>query len=341
MVTVSFPGLGLSFDINRVAFSVFGTDIYWYGVMLGIALICAIIYATWRSKEFGINSDRMLDVILLGAIPAIIGGRLYYVLCRLDHYKTFASWFDLRSGGIAMYGVLIGAFLGAVVFCKLRKVKVLPMFDIIALGVIMSQPMGRLANFMNQEAFGCNTTLPWGMTSSTIQNYLASNAASLAQQGMIVDPMMPVHPTFLYEALWTITGTIILNLYVKRRKFDGEIFLMYMIWYGTGRGIIESLRTDSLYVGPFRTSQLVAAVTVIIGALLLIIMRSKLRKNPDSLKVYGHTKQCELDLATLETEIASKKSKKSKAVTLSDSADETESENTAQQTESSDNNTKQ
>lgn len=312
MVTVSFPGLGLEFEISRIAFSIGNFNVYWYGVMLGAALLFGIIYACWRAKEFGINSDRMIDVIIIGAITAVIGGRLYYILCQLDEFPTFASWFDLRSGGIAMYGVLIGAFVGAAIGCKLRKVKMLPMFDLAALGFIMSQPLGRLANFMNQEAFGYNTTLPWGMTSSTIKSYLTTHAAELADKGMIVDPSLPVHPTFLYEGLWTLAGTIVLNIYLKKRKFDGEIFLMYLIWYGTGRGIIEGLRTDSLYIGPFRTSQLVAAITVLVAAVALIVIRAKQRRDPEYRPVYVHTQQCADDLAALEEEIASKKNKKEK-----------------------------
>lgn len=312
MVNVTFPGLGLSFDLNRVAFSIGGFDVYWYGVLLGAALAIGIIYASWRSKQFGIDSDRMMDVIIIGAVTAVIGGRLYYVLCDLDNYKTFADIIDLRSGGIAMYGVLIGAFVGAFIGCKIRKVKVLPMFDIAALGFIMSQPAGRIANFINQEAFGYNTTLPWGMYSSSTSSYLTQHAAELAEKGMIVDPSLPVHPTFLYEAIWTLIGTVILNLYVKKRKFDGEIFLMYLIWYGTGRSIIESLRTDSLYVGSFRTSQLVGVITVLIAATLLIIVRAKQRKNPDYRPVYAGTAECNAFFAVLAAEKSAKKDKKRK-----------------------------
>lgn len=310
MVNVTFPGLGLSFDINRVAFSIGGFDVYWYGVLLGLALAVGIVYASWRSKHFGLDSDRMMDVIIVGAISAVICGRLYYVLCSLDQYKTFADVIDLRSGGIAMYGVLIGAFLGAYVACKIRKVKVLPMFDIAALGFIMSQPAGRFANFMNQEAFGYNTTLPWGMYSSSTSSYLAQHAAELAEKGMIVDPSLPVHPTFLYEALWTLAGTIVLNLYVKKRKFDGEIFLMYLVWYGTGRSLIEGLRTDSLYVGPFRTSQLVGVITVIIAAALILIVRAKQRKDPEYRPVYAGTAECAEYFAQLEEAKAAKREKK-------------------------------
>lgn len=318
MVTVSFPGLGLEFNINRVAFSLGSFDVYWYGVLLGAALAIGILYACWRAKEFGLNSDRMLDVIILGAVFAVVGGRLYYVLCDLENYKTFASWFDLRSGGIAMYGVLIGAFVGAAIGCKIRKVKTLPMFDLAALGFIMSQPAGRLANFINQEAFGYNTSLPWSMYSTSTKNYLTTHAAELAEKGMIVDPTKPVHPYFLYEGLWTIAGTIVLNLYAKKRKFDGEIFLMYVVWYGTGRAVLESLRTDSLYVGPFRTSQLVAAISVLIAAALILIVRAKQRKDPEYRPVYGHTEQCAADLAALEQEKVSRKKKKQTDETVSD-----------------------
>lgn len=326
--TVSFPGLGLSFELNRVAFTVFGIDVYWYGVLLGGAIIIAILYASWRAKEFGLDSDRMLDVILVGAVFAVIGGRTYYILCKPGDFTTVQSWFDLRSGGIAMYGVLIGGFASAAVMCRLRKVKILPFFDIAALGFIMSQPWGRLANFVNQECFGYNTTLPWGMTSSTVRTYLTQHAAELAQRGMVVDPSLPVHPYWLYEALWTATGAVILNLYVKHRKFDGEIFLFYAIWYGTGRGVLESLRTDSLYVGPFRTSQLVSLIVVVLAVTAVIIVRAKKAKDPSLYPVWGHTEEAAEQLAAFKQAALDKKTSRRGKRAEAGSADTADHEET-------------
>lgn len=289
---ISFPGLGLTFKIDPVAFTLFGADFYWYGVIIAVGLALAILYAFSQMKRFGIDSNRAVDVIFVGTIAAIVGARLYYVAFQWDMFKDdLSSILFTRDGGMAIYGGIIGALIFGLLMCKIRKVKMLPMLDIAGLGLLIGQAIGRWGNFVNQEAFGGNTTLPWGMTSKTIQNYLTIHQASLQSQGMTVDPTMPVHPCFLYESLWCALGFLLLHLYRKHRKFDGEMFLMYIGWYGFGRFVIEGLRTDSLMLGSIRISQLVALLCVIGAVVTILIIRSKKKRSndPDFMPLYVDT----------------------------------------------------
>ncbi|MEG2676783.1 MAG: prolipoprotein diacylglyceryl transferase [Oscillospiraceae bacterium] len=299
---VSFPGLGIEFPLNRVAFSIGNFEIYWYGVLIGLGLALGIVYALKKSKEFGIDSDRMLDVIIIGTIVGVIGARLYYVVfAPAGEFTSIMDVLNMRKGGVAFYGMVIFAVLSAVITCRIRKVKLLPMLDVATIGFLIGQGIGRWGNFINQEAFGCNTRLPWGMTSDTVVSYLTNNAQMLTEKGVFVDPMMPVHPTFLYESLWCLLGFVILSLYVKNRKFDGEIALMYFAWNGFGRAFIEGLRTDSLYLGNVRISQVLAIVGAISAMIAILIIRVKIRKrnDPEYLMPYGRTEQCKIDLALI------------------------------------------
>ena len=196
---VQFPGLGLSLHINRVAISLGGFNIYWYGIILAAGLMGGLLFAFRYGPDFGIDTDRMVDVVVIGTVMAIVCARIYYVAMAPFQYQSLWEMIDLRNGGIAIYGALIGAFVFGGLACKWRKIPLLQMFDLVAMGFLIGQGVGRWGNFVNQEAFGCNTTLPWGMYSEATKSYLAANAASLAAQGMTVDPTLPVHPTFLYR----------------------------------------------------------------------------------------------------------------------------------------------
>ena len=278
---VSFPGLGLEMEINRVAFTVFGVPIYWYGVCIALGLLLGMLYAFRYAKSYGIDADRMVDVIFASTIAAIIGGRAYYVATAPFEYQSIWEMIDIRLGGIAIYGGIIAAFAMGALMCRVRKVPMLPMFDLAAQGFLIGQCLGRWGNFFNQEAFGGNTTLPWGMISESTQQYLQAVQETLAAQGMTVDPSMPVHPTFLYESIWCIIGFFLLAWYLKRRKFDGEVFLMYLAFYGAERFVVEGLRTDSLMIGSLRVSQLLAAVLVIASVIAILVVRSKMRNSHD------------------------------------------------------------
>ena len=268
---VQFPGLGLEMTVNRVALSIGNFNIYWYGVIIAAGMLLAILYAFHYADDFGINSDRLVDVILVGAVMAIVCARIYYVAFAPFEYESLWDMIDIRQGGIAIYGAVIGAFVFGGLMAKFRKVPILPLFDLVGICFLIGQGIGRWGNFVNQEAFGSNTTLPWGMYSEGTQAYLAGVQATLAAQGVTVDPAMPVHPTFLYESIWCLVGFAMLTLYFKKRHFNGEIFLLYIIWYGLGRFWIEGLRTDALMLtANLRTSQLVALVSVAAAVVLLV-----------------------------------------------------------------------
>ncbi|MEG0616589.1 MAG: prolipoprotein diacylglyceryl transferase [Oscillospiraceae bacterium] len=277
---VEFPKLGIGFNVNRVAFSIGSLNVYWYGVIIGAGMILALMYVFSKSDEFKLNQDRMIDVILLTTLCAIACARAYYVIFAPFKYDSVWDMINIRDGGLAIYGAVIGAFVFGALICKWRKVPILPMFDLASIGFLIGQGIGRWGNFVNQEAFGTNTDLPWGMFSEATSAYLNSVQGTLAAQGITVNPMMPVHPTFLYESIWCLIGFALLALYVKHRRFDGEIMLMYVMWYGIGRFGIEALRTDSLMTGflGLRTSQLVAAVSVLAAFGIWLFCRIKGKK---------------------------------------------------------------
>lgn len=273
---VSFPGLGIEVTINNIAFqfSLFGKEftIYWYGILIATGFALAIVYAMCNAKRYDLNKDKMVDVIIGGTIGAVICARLYFVIFSWSKYKgDFWSIFKIWEGGLAIYGGIIGAFVVGWLMCKWRKVNVLDMFDVASIGFLIGQGIGRWGNFFNQEAYGANTTLPWGMTSAKISSELAASATELSGMGVTVDPSLPVHPCFLYESIWCLLGVLVLHLLSRKRKFKGQIVLSYAIWYGVGRVVIEGLRTDSLMVGSIRVSQLLSAVLIIVAIVLMVI----------------------------------------------------------------------
>ena len=276
---VQFPGLGLSFHLNRVAFTIGGVSIYWYGVCIAFGICLALVFAFRHSIEFGVDPDSMVDVILIGVVLGIISARAYYVAMAPFKYESIWEMIAIRDGGLAIYGGIIGGFLFGGLACKWRGVPVLPMFDLTAMGFLIGQGCGRWGNFFNQEAFGTNThTALFRMWSPKIRDTLAASADLLASKGVTVDPNAPVHPTFLYESVWCLLSFVILHLVVtKARKFKGEVFILYGILYGFERMIVEGLRTDSLYIGntSIRVSQLLSAVIVFVAIVAFAILMRK------------------------------------------------------------------
>ncbi len=284
---VQFPGLGLSFELNRVAFSIGRFNVYWYGVCIAFGICLALVFAFRHSVEFGVDADSMVDVILIGIVLGIASARAYYVSMAPFKYESIGEMIAIRDGGLAIYGGIIGGFLFGGLACKWRGVPVLPMFDLTAMGFLLGQCCGRWGNFFNQEAFGCNTTLPWGMYSEATRDYLMGSTVT-AQSGVTIDPNLPVHPTFLYESIWCLVGFILLFRYIKKRKFNGDIALRYMIWYGAGRFWIEALRTDSLMLVPsigLRVSQLIAGIAVAAGVAAEIYFTRKAEGKPLMVKL--------------------------------------------------------
>lgn len=297
---ISFPGMGLEFTLNRVAFYIGNFAIYWYGIIIAAAFLAGITYILYRVRRFGLDSDRVVDVILGGALGAIIGARLYFVVFSWDMYKdNLLSVFNMRSGGIAIYGAIIGGFLAGYIMCRVRNVSFLPMADLAVGGLILGQGIGRWGNYVNVEAFGGNTGMPWGMTSPGIQSYLAANATALGELNMKIDPMMPVHPTFFYESVWCLLGFAAIFFYTSRRRFDGELLLIYSMWYGLGRAFIEGLRTDSLLIGTLRVSQVLAILCVLVSGLIWFSVHSKIKrsKDDDYLKLYVNTEEGQMILS--------------------------------------------
>ncbi len=256
---IGFPGLGLSFEVDRVAFNLFGKDVYWYGVLIALGILSAVILCTYLAKKQNLSGDNILDIVLWGAPLAIVCARLYYCIFRWEHYVTNPlDIFKIWEGGLAIYGGIFGAVAAGYAYCRYKKIEWKKMFDVCLPGVMLGQAIGRWGNFVNHEAFGTETTLPWRME-------LITNGGT----------HMYVHPTFLYESLWNLCGVVLLVMLNKRKKADGEVCFTYFIWYGIGRFFIEGLRTDSLYWGPFRISQVVALLTAGLGLYLLY----RLKKN--------------------------------------------------------------
>ena len=275
--TVSFPGLGLEFELNRVAFSIGNFSVYWYGLLIGIGFMLAGAYAILNARKVGVDGDRLIDVVMVGLVCGVIGARLYYVIFDWDAFRTdLTKIFDIREGGLAIYGGIIAGVAGGILMAKLRRVRIRPALDLAAAGFLIGQGIGRWGNFINVEAFGSNTTSIFGMTGPKIVGYLTQVKASGAAWAQNIDPNLPVHPTFLYESVWCLAGFLIIALWLmRRRQYDGQVFLFYTAWYGLGRFFIEGLRTDSLMWGPVRVSQALAFCAFAVSVALLIVLGRK------------------------------------------------------------------
>ena len=324
MEILRFPGLGWEIPISRVAVSIGSLEIYWYGVIIAVGFGLGLWVYLSHNRSCGIHPDEGLDIILWSMLGAIVGARAYYVAFQWDHYKdNLKEIFNLRGGGLAIYGGIIGALIVAFIVCRSKKLPMLPVADAAFPGVMLGQAIGRWGNFFNMEAFGTNTTLPWGMTSDTILNYLSRHQAALAAQGVVVDPSLPVHPTFLYESLWNLIGVAVLLLWLfPRRSYDGQITLGYTAWYGLGRFFVEGLRTDSLMWGSVRVSQVLGGVLFIVaaGLMLAIFLWSRKpmtleyiegeKKPRFVLRRYVDTEESRQRMAMLDRKLAEKKNGK-------------------------------
>lgn len=295
---IQFPKLGWTFRIDPTAFKIGSLEVQWYGLIITLGLILAFIYCFPKMKRFGLDSDRTIDAVLGGIIGGLVGARLYYVIFNWDQYKDdLKSIFNTREGGLAIYGGIIGALAVGLLICKIRKVKMLPMLDITCIGFLIGQGVGRWGNFVNQEAFGGKTDSFLGMTGGRIQEYIFENSASLGGSltaegsGIMNLELYPVHPCFLYESVWCLLGFVLLAFWSKRRKYDGQLLLMYMAWYGAERFFVEGLRSDSLYIGSIRVSQALSALIFVVSVILQIVMFSRIRRDPERYVLYVNTKE--------------------------------------------------
>lgn len=259
---ISFPAFGI--ELNPPAgIDLFGKTIYLYGIMAALGFILGMLYVTKRAPKVGLTEDHMYDVILWALPMGIVGARAYYVIFNFEMYRgrPLIDLLAIWEGGLAIYGGIIGAVVTLLIVCHIRKYPAGAVMDGGVFGLIIGQICGRWGNFFNREAFGAETELWTRMGLTTAKGTIY------------------VHPTFLYESLWNLAGLIMLHLYVQKnkRKYDGEVFTLYVIWYGIGRCMIEGLRSDSLYIGStgIRVSQLLAGVSAVIAAAVLLYLRSK------------------------------------------------------------------
>lgn len=273
MTYVSFPGLGIEpFHMERVAFSIGKLSVNWYGLIITCGMILAVLYAMHHAKIDRVKTDDVIDLALAVIIFGVLGARLYYVIMEFDSYlvkdgtffqnlkDTLYNIIAVWNGGLAIYGGIIGGFFAALVVAKKKRIRFPVIADIAGPSVIVGQIVGRWGNFVNVEAYGGETDLPWRMGIHT--SFDGGNSFFRETY---------VHPTFLYESLWNLIGLVLITVMYKKKKFHGQMFLFYVAWYGFGRMFIEGLRTDSLYVGPMRISQVIGALSCAAAIVLLVL----------------------------------------------------------------------
>lgn len=275
---VSFPGLGIGeFSMDNVAFTLpfgeGGFPVMWYGVIIALGMLVAVAYVYYRCRKTeGIKTEDLMDIAIFTILFGIVGARLYYVIFAPDHFSSFWEIFDLRSGGLAIYGGIITGALTIFVICRyIKKISWRRFFDATAPGVMIAQAIGRWGNFVNGEAYG--SVLEEGNPLYFMRMGLLPNMNSTTE-------MFYFHPTFLYESVWNIIGFVLINIFYKKKRFDGEVALWYFIWYGFGRMLIEGLRTDSLYLWgtPIRVSQVLGGLLFLGGTAILVYGLIKVKK---------------------------------------------------------------
>ena len=262
---IAFPFLKLEIDPARY-FEIGSLTVYIYGILIAIGLLLAVLYAWKRCSQFGIKENDLTDGVLWIVPLAVVCARLYYCAFEWETYRTNPiSILYIWNGGLAIYGGVIGAAIGVVIHALVKKIKIPALLDLVALGFLIGQCIGRWGNFFNREAFGSTTDsfLRMGLFNTTTQSWEYH------------------HPTFLYESLWNLAGFVLLHFLSKKRKYDGQIALGYAAWYGLGRAVIEGLRTDSLYWGPFRVSQVLAAVSCFAAVIVMMVMALRQHKPED------------------------------------------------------------
>lgn len=304
MYDIRFPHLGITFHNLKDGFSIFGFEIKFYGLIIGVGFLLAYFLVVSEAKRTKQDTEIYLDFFLWLVIPAILGARLYYILFNSSEYfkkgkslgKTIVDLINIRNGGLAIYGGIIAGVITAIIFCRKKKINFLVLADTISIGLLLGQILGRWGNFFNREAFGEYTDSLFAMQIPT--DYFIKNGSfsNLRDSGVISDAMVnnivtygqgenimhwiSVHPTFLYEGLWNLALLIFLLIYRKHKKFDGEMGLLYLWGYGLGRVWIEGLRTDSLMVFglSMRVSQLIAAICVVVASIIIVKKRMEYMK---------------------------------------------------------------
>ena len=297
MPEIWFPNLGIEIDhLSRTAFTVFGQDIYWYGIFIGLGVILGVLLALHEAKRTGQNPDTYLDFIIYAMIIAIIGARLYYVIFSWDFYSQHPEKiFAIREGGLAIYGGIIGGVLTAIVYSRVKKKNFWVMADTMAPSLILGQMLGRWGNFFNKEAFGGFTDNLFAMRYQLSQVRASDVTPDILQNLVTVNGVdyIQVHPTFLYESMWSLCVFIILLILQRKKKFDGQVCATYFFGYALGRVWIEGLRTDQLCIGNVPVSQALSAVLIIASVVLYVYCKKKAAAVPVTEGAKAETEQKE------------------------------------------------
>ncbi len=291
---VTFGGIDNIFDVSSTFCEFYigskFVEIKWYGVIIAFGFTLAALFGGRIAYTWRINLSKMVDVLIYGSLGGIIGARAYYVIFQWDYYREnlheiFAIW----NGGLAIYGGIIGGILAGFIASKVLKLNFLNLLDLVGMSLLIGQGIGRWGNYANQEAFGTFTNGNYGMMSDKIVKYISFNPEKFGLEGVtnvaahIEENNLLVHPTFFYEFASCMVGFLVLYVILKKfRKFSGQLFLCYGIWYGVERTVVEGLRTDSLYIGntDLRVSQVLSIAIVVVCATILIINLIRVKKNP-------------------------------------------------------------
>ena len=288
-VLVKFAGIAQEFEVSSILDLGF-TEVRWYGAIIAFGFLLAVLFGGRTAYVWEINLDKMIDVLLFGTVGAIVGARAYYVAFKWDYYSVHLSEIPkIWHGGLAIYGGIIGGLLAAYIVCKVEKVNFYNLLDMAGISLLIGQGIGRWGNYANQEAFGGFTYSNFGMMSDKVVDYIVRNPAEFGVEGVadipayIAENDLYVHPTFFYESVWCLLGFLVLYIILKKfRKFSGQLFLSYGLWYGIERMIVEGMRTDSLFIGNtgIRVSQALSFAIVLVCGVLLLIKLIKYTKNP-------------------------------------------------------------
>jgi phosphatidylglycerol:prolipoprotein diacylglycerol transferase len=304
---IAFPNLDLEFTVSRTAFRIFGLDIYWYGIIISVAIVLGFLYAMKRARQFGMIADKVFDCAAFGLLGGFLGARLYYVTFSATRYTFITFFSQIRDGGLGLYGGIIGAVLFGLFAMKWKKMKVLPVLDLAGMSFLLGIGLGRWGNFFNQEAFGSVTSPDFllGMTGDRIATSMHIQHTPFSSYFDLNAHL--VHPCFLYESLWCLLGFALLHFYSKKlRTFDGEMFLLFAAWYGFARVFIEQLRSDSLMLGGFKISQLLAAASFGAAVGAFIYFKQKTRKKP---ALYSNSEESAASIAAYELNLKLNKEK--------------------------------
>lgn len=338
---VTFGGISGGFDVSSVFCEFYigsrFVQINWYGVIIAFGFILAALFGGRIAYVWRMNLSKMIDVLIYGTVAGIIGARAYYVIFQWDYYKLNpAEIFEIWNGGLAIYGGIIGGIIAGYITCRLEKLNFLNLLDLVGMALLIGQGIGRWGNYANQEAFGTITGGNYGMMSDKVADYMALHPEKFGLENVgnvytyIEENNLFVHPTFFYEFVWCMAGFLLLYIILKKfRKFSGQLFLCYGIWYGTGRAIIEGLRTDSLYIGStgIRVSQVLSLAIVAVCLAVMIIKLIKLRKNPQPIEGVDYfPKDAAKYFKEIKAEKEAKEKAKTKTIAKRDTSDQKENQ---------------